>query len=99
MRTVRRLWDTSTSRRESLCKPQRTKDTLPIALATTIAMNVVRTCERQFLREQWPGYRHVTDYLNWIKPRLEAIRNGENSVNARQWYREFIRALHRRITL
>jgi hypothetical protein len=32
-------------------------------------------CERQFLREQWPGYRHVTDY------------------------REFIRALHRRITL
>jgi len=56
-------------------------------------------CERQFLGEQWPGYRHVTDYLNWIKPRLEAIRNGENSVNARQWYREFIRALHRRITL
>ena len=56
-------------------------------------------CERQFLRAQWPGYRHVTEYLNWIKPRLEAIRNGENSLNARQWYREFIRALHRRISL
>jgi hypothetical protein len=56
-------------------------------------------CERQFLREQWLGYRHVTEYLSWIKPRLQAIRNGENSVNARQWYREFIRALHRRITL
>jgi hypothetical protein len=56
-------------------------------------------CERQFLREQWPGYRHVTEYLNYIKPRLDAIRNGENSVNAHHWYREFIRALHRRISL
>lgn len=56
-------------------------------------------CERQFLREQWPGYRYVNEYLNWIKPRLTAIREGNNSVDARQWKREFIRALHRRISL
>lgn len=56
-------------------------------------------CERQFLRRQWLGYRYVTEYLAWAKPRIEAIRNGEDSANARIWYRDFIRALQRRITL
>lgn len=56
-------------------------------------------CERQFLRPRWPGYRYVSEYLNHVKPRLAAIRAGENSVNARRWKREFTRALHRRINL
>jgi hypothetical protein len=56
-------------------------------------------CERQFLRPQWPGYRHVTEYLSCVKPRLEAIRQGETSVNARIWHRDFVKTLHRRITL
>ena len=56
-------------------------------------------CERQFLRRQWHGYRYVAEYLTWCKPRIEAIKNGENSTNAHIWHRDFLRALHRRITL
>lgn len=56
-------------------------------------------CERQFLRPQWPGYKHVTEYLTFIQPRLQAIKTGENSTNAGIWYRKFTEALHRRITL
>ena len=56
-------------------------------------------CERSFLHGQWPGYRFVTEYLSWAKPRIEAIRQGKSSVDARIWHRDFLRALHRRITL
>ena len=56
-------------------------------------------CERQFVRPQWPGYQFVSEYLAWVKPRLLAIHAGEDSVNARIWHRDFIRTLHRRITL
>lgn len=42
-------------------------------------------------------YAHVTEYLAWVKPRVEAIRAGDNSVNARIWQRDFLRALHNRI--
>lgn len=56
-------------------------------------------CERQFLRPQWPDYRHVDKYLAWVKPRLEAIRQGECSANARHWHRDFVETLQRRITL
>ena len=56
-------------------------------------------CERQFLRLRWSEYKHVSEYLAWAKPRVEAIRQGENGVNARQWRRDFIVALHRRISL
>lgn len=56
-------------------------------------------CERQFLRPQWPGYQFVTEFLSWAQPRIEAIVAGEDSVAARQWRRDFRKALHRRISL
>lgn len=56
-------------------------------------------CERQFLAAQWPGYRHVNEYLNWVKPRLLAIKAGEQSREAQHWQREFVEALQRRIAL
>jgi len=56
-------------------------------------------CERQFLHTQWPGYQFVGEYLAWSAPRLEAIRNGQDSISARQWRRDFRKALHRRISL
>ena len=45
-------------------------------------------------------YAHVNEYLTWVKPRLEAIRTGENggnTVEAIWWQRDFIAALHNRI--
>jgi hypothetical protein len=56
-------------------------------------------CERAGLRPQWTAYQFVGDYLRWAKPRLSAIKAGESSVNARIWHRDFIKTLHRRITL
>lgn len=56
-------------------------------------------CERQFLRRQWPGYQFVTEYLAFAQPRIEAIRQGEDSVNARIWHRDFVKTMQRRITL
>lgn len=56
-------------------------------------------CERQFVPIAWPGYQHVSDYLSYIRPRLSALKAGEDSQNARTWYREFNRALNRRISL
>jgi hypothetical protein len=41
------------------------------------------------------------EYLAWVRPRLEAIRTGTNggdTVEARRWERNFIAALHNRIT-
>ena len=56
-------------------------------------------CERRFLSPRWPGYRHVSEYLAYVKPRLLAIKAGEQSANARHWQYKFITALQRRITL
>jgi hypothetical protein len=64
--------------------------------------------ERSFSRNSRTGqaspwrYRHVHEFLAWIRPRLAAIRDGSNggdSVDARIWHRDFIRALHARISL
>ena len=55
-------------------------------------------CERRFVSKSPFKYGHVREYLSWIRPRLEAIRKGESSVNARIWYREFLDALHTRIS-
>lgn len=54
-------------------------------------------CERQFVAFRPFKYAHISEYLNWIKPRLEAIRNGDDSTNAKIWMRDFLRALHTRI--
>ena len=43
-------------------------------------------------------YGHVHAYLSWIRPRLEAIRNGENSLGARRWREDFVAALNTRIS-
>lgn len=50
-------------------------------------------------------YKYVREYLSWVRPRLEAIRNGaieqgraKDSYEALWWYRDFINALHRRIS-
>ena len=56
-------------------------------------------CERQWLRPAWPGYQFVTEYLAFAQPRIAAIRDGVDSVAARQWHHKFLLALNRRITL
>lgn len=57
-------------------------------------------CERQFLRPQWTRYQFVDKYLAYIKPRLLAInRHQVNTVDAIIWHRDFVKTLHRRITL
>lgn len=55
--------------------------------------------ERQY--QQWPGYRHVSTYLTYIRPRLEALRSPEISRDAMagDWLRNFRKALQLRITL
>lgn len=65
--------------------------------------NACRECradtERRFVPAgQW-HYDHAADYLAYAAPRLEAIRQGEDSVNARIWLRDFRKALDRRISL
>jgi hypothetical protein len=44
-------------------------------------------------------------YVEWVRPRIEAIRNGaidaeraHGEYNALWWHRDFVRALHSRIT-
>lgn len=57
--------------------------------------------ERRFLSPAW-RYDHVGTYLEYVRPRLEAIRtkaNGGNSASAVHWRAEFRRALDQRITL
>lgn len=67
------------------------------------AHNDCRECradtERRFVSTAKWQYQHVHDYLAWAQPRIEAIRNGEDSVNARIWLRDFRMALDRRINL
>lgn len=61
---------------------------------------------RQFARGQVFSHTSVPAdarraYLNWTRERLDAIRTGTNggdSVEAKWWYRNFMDALHRRIT-
>lgn len=55
-------------------------------------------CERQFVGGKPFKYAQVPTYLEWIRPRLAAIREGDNSIPAQQWHRDFLRALHRRIS-
>ena len=56
-------------------------------------------CERRFLRPQWTTYKFVAHYLAFAKPRLDAIKGGADSSNARRWHRDFVNTLQRRITL
>lgn len=55
--------------------------------------------ERQFVPTTTWSYGHVHDYLTYIRPRLNAIRNGADDVDARIWRRKFLKALHTRISL
>lgn len=55
--------------------------------------------ERRFVSTAQWHYQHVHDYLGYVAPRLKAIRDGENSVNAQIWLRDFRKALDRRINL
>jgi hypothetical protein len=56
-------------------------------------------CERRFVPSApWPGYQFVSEYVRYIKPRLQAC-DFDNSIEAKQWHREFTQALQRRITL
>lgn len=54
--------------------------------------------ERRFTPVAWPGYKYVAEYLAWAKPRIEAIRSGESSVEARIWLKDFRKAMNKRIT-
>lgn len=53
--------------------------------------------ERRFARNAPFKYAHVQEYLAYVRPRIEAIRQGEASTNARVWLRDFLKALNRRI--
>lgn len=55
-------------------------------------------CERQWIAFRPFKYAHVAKYLSYVKPRIEAIRAGENSVNAAIWHRDFLKALNNRIS-
>lgn len=55
--------------------------------------------ERRFVPTQvWTEYKFVSEYLGYVRPRLAAVKT-KNSTEARIWYRQFIKALHRRISL
>lgn len=68
-----------------------------------VAHNDCQECradnERRFVPQGWQGYQYVSEYLAYIRPRLLALASGNDTLNARQWKRDFILALHRRITL
>ena len=56
-------------------------------------------CERRFVDTTPWKYTHVSEYLAWARPRVQAIHKGnEWSVDARIWYRKFRKALHTRIS-
>lgn len=62
-------------------------------------------CECRADTERWHvstvrwRYEHVHDYLAYVRPRLAALRNGVNDVDAQIWRRKFLKALHTRISL
>lgn len=70
-------------------------------LARNVSVSCCAECradtERQFVDTSVWRYERVRDYLAYIRPRLDAIRAGENSADARIWKRKFIDALNRRI--
>jgi hypothetical protein len=56
---------------------------------------------RSFVDVQPFRYQFVSKYLAWVKPRLAAIRDGVkggDTVEAHRWHRDFMTALHRRIS-
>lgn len=53
--------------------------------------------ERRHLQPIWPGYRYVSEYLAYIRPRLPLAWAGVSE--SRNWHQDFRRALDRRITL
>ena len=55
-------------------------------------------CSRRFAGATPFQYRHVHEYLSYVKPRIEAIRAGNDTVDARIWHRGFVAALHNRIS-
>lgn len=55
-------------------------------------------CERRFVSRQPFKYAYVSKYLAWAKPRIQAIRDGNDTVDARIWQRDFVLALNRRIS-
>lgn len=55
--------------------------------------------ERWFVDTRQWRYKYVADYLNYIKPRLEAIWQGVDTLEARQWLRKYREAADRRISL
>jgi hypothetical protein len=55
--------------------------------------------ERRFVASGLWCYDHVREYLAYVRPRIAALRAGENSVDARIWLNKFRIALDRRITL
>jgi hypothetical protein len=58
-------------------------------------------CERRWVAFRPFQYAHVATYLEYIKPRLEAIRTeqyGGNKSNAIRWHYDFIQALNNRIS-
>jgi hypothetical protein len=54
--------------------------------------------ERRLAGNRPHEYKFVSEYLKWIRPRLEAIRAGNDTVDARIWHKDFMRAMHRRIS-
>lgn len=54
--------------------------------------------ERRFVSLRPWRYQHTGEYLAYVRPRLAAMRNGADTVEARVWRRKFERALHRRIS-
>ena len=55
--------------------------------------------ERRFVcLTPWKEYQHVHSYLEYVRPRLAACAT-DQSVDARVWHRDFLKAMHRRISL
>lgn len=55
--------------------------------------------ERRFVQTAPWNYDHMRAYLDYVKPRLAAIKAGENSADSHIWMQKFRVALDRRITL
>lgn len=54
--------------------------------------------ERRFVGHTPFHYDHISAYLGWIRPRLAAIRAGLDTVEAHQWRKDFLKAMHHRIS-
>jgi hypothetical protein len=72
-------------------------------LDTRISHSACSECradtERRFVDCSVWRYDHVHDYLEYVAPRILAIQNGADGVNAHQWLKDFRKALNRRISL